>query len=1043
MRMPGLASIIETLSIRHYVYTLIAVILSLVFSLVTYVSWQHYVYEQSEYLSNNYHLRTVLLATRFMEELHGFEARQAGYGTGGHGPARDAGFAGSNNNQLYQLGKHFTELMNLHEMFRSMRDGEDTYMRILHKARRQLERLLEESIGTVTNTNGTVPDRILNSLPALTHSIEQLRRLHTIAYDNLNTRLETRRAQTLRNTYFIGFLALMLGVLLITRILAQIRCLVERQQQTESKLRSSEERFRALASDAPVGIFRVDTDGVWVYANIRCAEIIGLPREACLGQGWKQWLHSKSLERVESSWTRLLEENHPFMEEFCFLHKKGESVWVVCQATPELDGAGNVTGFIGTLTDITARKRAEEDISHRKTELETIFSSLPDIYFRMKKDGTIVDCLAQSISELYVEPASFIGKRMQEVIPPDIGCLYKEHMDIISKKGKPTSFEYELTVNQKTRPYEARLHPLGDTGDVIALVRDITEQRNTDERLQQAAIVYDNTLEGIVVTDREGTITNVNHAFTDITGYRYDEIIGKGSRILNSGRHDPQFFRTMWTRLDEQGHWQGEIWNRRKGGEIFPAWLSINSISDSTGSICNYVAVFSDITEIRRSQDELEHLAQHDVLTDLPNRLLFESRLDHAIHRARRRDEVLSVMFLDLDRFKIVNDSLGHAAGDSLLQKVATRLHSVIREDDTVARMGGDEFTFLLEEASSSGAAKIAEKCIRILKQPFELENREIYLSGSIGISIFPQDGEDVDTLVRNADAAMYKAKGAGRNNYQFYTAELTANALERVSMETHLRRALERNEFRLLYQPQVELASGRLIGVEALLRWQSPELGLVGPNCFIPLLEESGLIIPVGEWVLEMACQQARAWLDMGWSDCSMAVNIAGEQITRSNIVGLVHKILDQTGLPPKRLELEMTETFVMCDPENTIGIFQELRDSGVRVAIDDFGTGHSSLAYLKRLPIDRLKIDRSFIDDIPGDSDDEAITRAIIALGQSLRLDVIAEGVEAREMVDFLVSHGCHYGQGFLFGKPLEADAIQEMLDLDLEITRDAVSS
>ncbi len=1037
MSMPGIFFCLTTLSIRHYLYALVTVISLMVLSIVAYMSWQHHLYKEKEYISNHYHLETVLLATRVKEDLHGIEAHYAKHrtrdqATGGH-PVDD----GYYNQTIYRLQINFAEIMRLYEMFRFVHVEQDSYMPILVKGEGQLERISQGLLAADTMGHS------MSSLSAFALSMEQLRRLHSIDHKDMYVLSERQRIQSLRNLSVIAFFMLVLGFPIVRKILAQYRIMVDREQRSETELRQSENRFRSLASSAPVGIFRSRMDGAWIYVNEQCSELIGLSRDACLGQGWKRQLRADYMGAAEASWLHMIDGCHSLSDEYAFIRENGNPVWVICQARPEKDAAGNVIGYIGTLTDVTARIRAENEVRQRKMAMETIFNSLPDIFFRMGKDGTILDYQAKNDSDLYVEPECFIGKRMQDVLPADVGQLFMEHMGLIGGPGETAAFEYELMVNQVTTPYEARLVCLGETDEIIALVRDISDRLRADQQLQQAAIVYENTVEGIFIADGKGIVVSVNRAFTDITGYGADEVLGKGSGILDSGRHDSEFSKSMWSQLDEQSHWQGEIWSRRKGGESFPAWLSINSVPDSSGKLCNYVAIFSDITEMRRSQDELEHLARHDVLTDLPNRLLFESRLEHAIHHAHRSGEFLAVMFLDLDRFKIVNDSLGHAAGDSLLQQVATRLTSVVRKEDTVSRMGGDEFTFLLEDVSSRGAAKIAEKCIHALKQPVEFGDREIYLSGSVGISLFPEDGEDVDTLVRNADAAMYKAKAAGRDNYQFYTNELTVNALEQVSMEAQLRRALERNEFRLVYQPQVEMPSGKLIGVEALLRWESPEYGLVGPDRFIPLLEDSGLIVPVGEWVLETACRQARDWLDMGWTDCNMAVNVAGEQITRSDIVGLVHQILDRTGLPAERLELEMTETFAMSDPENTIGIFQELRDHGIRIAIDDFGTGYSSLAYLKRLPIDRLKIDRSFIRDIPGDVDDEAITQAIIALGQSLRLDVIAEGVETADMVDFLVSHDCHYGQGFFFGKPMAAVAIQELLDLDLEIIRNAASS
>jgi diguanylate cyclase (GGDEF)-like protein len=477
--------------------------------------------------------------------------------------------------------------------------------------------------------------------------------------------------------------------------------------------------------------------------------------------------------------------------------------------------------------------------------------------------------------------------------------------------------------------------------------------------------------------------------------------------------------------VTQYGLWQGESWCRRKSGATFPAWHRISALRDGRGEVLHYIHLITDVTDKKLSEERIHHLAHYDGLTDLPNRLLFNERLIHSMERASRNDAKVALLFLDLDRFKNVNDTLGHQTGDSMLQVIAERLRRIVRAQDTLGRLGGDEFTVVIEDLGClEDAGAVAHKLLQAIAQPVIIGNHELFVGASIGISLFPDDGRDVQTLLRNADAAMYRAKEQGRNTYQFYTPDLTCASLERLALENSLRRALERNELRLVYQPLVDAASGRVMGAEALLRWQHPAKGLVPPDIFIPLAEETGDIAAIGAWVMETACAQLQAWRRQGLVLGRVAVNLSGQQIVRGNLVETVRGILARTGAMPLDLELEITEGFVMSHLDEGLQVLNELRNLGVKLAIDDFGTGYSSLAYLKRLPINRLKIDRSFVQHIPNDKDDMAIASTIIAMAHTLDLQVIAEGVEEISQLDFLRHQLCDEVQGFLLGEPLTAE-------------------
>ncbi|NIL20663.1 phosphodiesterase DibA [Pseudomonas sp. AN3A02] len=551
--------------------------------------------------------------------------------------------------------------------------------------------------------------------------------------------------------------------------------------------------------------------------------------------------------------------------------------------------------------------------------------------------------------------------------------------------------------------------------------------RENRERLRQAAAVFDCTREGVLVTDAKGLIVHVNRAFIEITGYQCEDVMGHQPSLFKSGRHSASFYQAMFQTLERDGEWSGEIWNRRKSGEIYPQWQTIRVIRDDQGQISHYVAVFSDISAIKHSEHELAHLAHHDPLTDLPNRLLFTDRAEQALASAQVHKRGCALLLLDLDHFKIINDSLGHNVGDQLLKTVGERLQSLFGPGVTLARLGGDEFAVLAESCPQLvQAAALAQRILDAMKEPFIFDGHQLFISASIGISLFPGDALSAEQLLRNADSALFKAKSAGRESYALYTEELTAHAQHRVEMAGELRRALEQQELRVYYQPVHELQNSRLIGVEALVRWQHPERGLVPPGEFIPIAERTGLIADIDAWVMDQACRQMCQWLADGAPLTFLAVNVSSRLFARRELYDQVAKVLHDTGLDPAFLELEVTESAVMEDPEVALEQMHRLRELGLRLAIDDFGTGYSSLLRLKRLPVQKLKIDQGFVAGLPWDEDDAAIVRVVIALAQSMGMQVHAEGIEQVDQARFLLEQQCDLGQGYWFGRPMPASEL-----------------
>lgn len=597
--------------------------------------------------------------------------------------------------------------------------------------------------------------------------------------------------------------------------------------------------------------------------------------------------------------------------------------------------------------------------------------------------------------------------------------------EVVNKRKDGTLFHQEMTITPVSTENDNITH-------FIAIEQDISERWQIEERLRETAAVMENTHEGVLITDTTPRILAVNQAYTNITGYSAEEVIGKNPNIVSSGRADKAFYATMWEHLLKEGYWQGEVWNRRKSGESYPQLLTISTIYDDEHKPVRYVGVFADITQLKENQVQLEFMAHHDPLTRLPNRSLAESRLEHEIEQAQRHAHQIAVLFIDLDRFKAVNDSFGHLVGDELLCAVSERLGKRVREGDTLGRLGGDEFILVVNPLTETqDAAVIARDFIAALSEPFELsDEHEVFIGGSIGISLFPQDGETVSELMKNADAAMYLAKNSGRNQFSFYTKELNAGARSQLAMENDLRRALSQNELLLHYQPKVDLRSGKICGVEALIRWRRTGDDWVSPADFIPLAEKSGLILTIGNWVIEQACWQIRNWLDEGLSNVNVFINISARQFRSGNLDKLVAQSLKKHRIDARHLELELTESMLMQEPDHAVATMHKLKQLGVKISLDDFGTGYSSFSYLSRFPIDTLKIDQSFVRDVVTEPNAAEIASAIIGLAHRMNLRVVAEGVETAAQLAYLHEKDSDEIQGYHFSKPLAPNDLADLL-------------
>lgn len=703
------------------------------------------------------------------------------------------------------------------------------------------------------------------------------------------------------------------------------------------------------------------------------------------------------------------------------------------------------------LLQIAEKERVETDLRRSQNSLAKAqqVARLGHWEWMVPQNAMIYSDQARRIFGVPTEELTHTLEGILRFVHPDDVTPLRKALDAVLRDGTAFQAEFRIVRPDDRIRYvhsEAELtrDAQGRPLRMFGTVQDVTESHKATEELHLAANVFESSIEGIIITDPNGTIEKVNRAFTEITGYSEEEALGQNPRLLKSERHDRDFFTAMWQALQQEGKWQGEIWNRRKSGEIYPEWLTITAIRDDQHRLTHYVGVFHDMTAIKVHEERLRYQAHHDALTTLPNRVLFRERLALAMGYAQRHEKKLALLFLDLDNFKRINDSLGHSVGDRLLKEVAVRLKHCVREKDTVARHGGDEFIVLLEGVEHTDDAVFAARRITQAIEPaFVFQDQELYLSASIGIAHYPEDGLDHETLIRNADTAMYRAKEEGRNTFQVFTPSMSARVSDWLAVENSLRKALERREFVIHYQPKVDLVSGRIVGAEALVRWKNAAGELVSPREFIPLAEDTGLVVGIGEWVMEQACRDAKLWCDQGFP-VQVSINLSPRQFRQDNLLEVVAAILNKTGLATECLAFEITESTVMDNEQKALSVLGRMREMGITLSVDDFGTGYSSLYYLKHLPIDELKIDRRFIQDLPGDEDDCAITAAIISLAKSLKLKVVAEGVEETRQLAFLQERGCEQMQGYLFSPPVSHEELLAMLGADrrLELPRCAES-
>ncbi|MFA7382461.1 MAG: EAL domain-containing protein [Desulfurivibrionaceae bacterium] len=690
-------------------------------------------------------------------------------------------------------------------------------------------------------------------------------------------------------------------------------------------------------------------------------------------------------------------------------------------------------GAIVVILDHTERLAAESEIRKNREMLLAIMNNSTSIVSLKDLSGRY-EFVNRKFESFYdVAAERVIGKTDAKVLPRKLADDFRSKELEVARQRSAQEFEDLVIFPTETERYlhSIRFPLVTEDGVVYSICTqsiDITDRKRAEDQLRLAARVFDRAGEGIVVTDAQQVILTVNEAFSQVTGYSVEEILGKTPRALKSGKHNSEFYQDMWASLQSQGWWQGEIWNRRKNGEVYPEWLTINSVKDPEGNLVNYVGIFSDITIVKESQRRVEFLATHDELTSLPNRALFLDRVRQAVARSGRTKESFAILFIDLDNFKVINDSMGHAAGDELLIEISRRMRECVRGSDTVARFGGDEFAVLLESASVEDAEMTVMRINEAMRRPHLIGRQSVYPGASIGICLFPEDGSDAETLLKNADSAMYQAKDGGKGIHHFFTDELRHAADERLKIESNLRDAVERNELFLLYQPQIEMSSGRLLGVEALLRWQHPQEGLILPMKFIPLAEKSGLIDMVGEWVMATACRQLALWIAQGQPVPRVSINVSADQLRRTNMPALMRRLINHYRLDATRVTLELTESALLESADRVHQMLKELKTLGVALSLDDFGTGYSSLSYLRSFALDELKIDKSFVADIHQNLDDRAIAQTILAMAQTLGFSVIAEGVETEEQRCILSDMGCITGQGYLFAIPLSAEELIE---------------
>ncbi|MFZ6873740.1 EAL domain-containing protein [Undibacterium sp. Di27W] len=782
----------------------------------------------------------------------------------------------------------------------------------------------------------------------------------------------------------------------------------------------SDEQFRAFLDNSAIVAWIKDGDGRYIFVSDNFLRRFAFKLNQVIGKTDHDFLPPDIADDYRESDLALLQSGSQNEAIWPSVNADGSNSWWLVNKFV-FTGSEGKPQLGGLAVDITERKRM--------TDLdEMILQTAMDAFWLIDKDGNL-----QAVNETACTMMAYTREEMLtlnivdvDVLDEHHGKLLHERLDSVREAGSQQFEARHRRKDGRIIDVEVSVRYLPGQELFPAFVRDITNRKQAEQSLHLAATVFESH-EGMFVTNAEKIMQQVNRAFTEITGYTREDAIGQNQDLLNSGRHDEAFFSDMDQQLAQTGSWQGEIWNRHKNGHISPQWLTITAVRGRNEELLHYVGTLVDISMRKAAEDEIKNLAFYDPLTRLPNRRLLTDRLQHSLLACARNGRHGALMYIDLDNFKTLNDTQGHYKGDLLLQQVSDRLVHGVREGDTVARIGGDEFVLLLENLSESpheAASQIemvGKKILAALNQPYDLDGYECHSTPSIGAALISQQDHGYEELMKQADLAMYAAKTAGRNTLRFFDPAMQAVVTSRARMEKELREALREQQLRLHYQAQVG-ADGELIGAEALVRWQHPQRGMISPAEFIPLAEATGLILPLGQWVLRTACEQLLSWAnDAASAHLTIAVNVSARQFRQADVVEQILEVLRATGAKPELLKLELTESLLVDDVEDIILKMEKLKAAGLCFSLDDFGTGYSSLTYLKRLPLDQLKIDQSFVRDVLTDPNDAAIARTIVALSQSMGLSVIAEGVESAAQRDYLASQGCHAYQGYYFGRPM----------------------
>jgi diguanylate cyclase (GGDEF)-like protein/PAS domain S-box-containing protein len=808
-------------------------------------------------------------------------------------------------------------------------------------------------------------------------------------------------------------------------------------RRSHAELDAVKARYFELYDMAPVCYCTVSQNGIILQANLTTCTQLSMLRHSLLNLPLSSLIFREDQDVFYRLQKRLTVGGAPVSCELRMVKQDQSVFWVTLTVSSVLNKDG-VSLLQVIFSDISERKQVELELLAQKARLQATLDALPDLLFEADENGRIYNYHAHRADLIAPSAGMVLGKRFSEVLPEGAAHTVSQAIREAALNQYSSGDEYVLPLPQGERWFELSVASMSsaetEAQRFILLARDITERKRAEVELRIAAIAFESQ-EGMMVTGPDAVILRVNQAFTSLTGYSAEEAIGWTPRLLCSGRHDPSFYQTMRAALKGSGYWQGEIWNKRKNGEIYAEWLTITAVKGDSGEITHYIGTFSDITANEAAAAEIHRLAYYDPLTHLPNRRMLQDRLAQALVTTTRTLAYGAVLFIDLDNFKVLNDLRGHDTGDLLLMEVAQRLQSLVRESDTVARLGGDEFVVLLEElhldgvAAAAQALQIGEKILSALSQPYLFEGYEFYCTASIGVDLF-FGTHRAEELLKHADMALYQAKSAGRNTLRFFDPVMQATIFARAALEADLRHALENNQLRLYFQSQV-VGGRQIVGAEVLLRWEHPERGLVLPADFISLAEKTGLILPVGLWVLDNACAQLKLWAEQAATrDLQLAVNVSARQFRQPGFVAQVAEVIDRYRIDPGRLKLELTESMVLENVSDTVLKMNVLRAIGVRFSMDDFGTGFSSLAYLTQLPLNQLKIDQSFVHNLGIKASDAIIVQTIIGMAHNLGMEVIAEGVETEAQRVFLDEHGCPSCQGYLFSKPVPIEQFEALL-------------